>query len=129
MRIIQVVPDFALGGIQKGGCVLAAAMAAAGHEAHVVGFDGGERFLTSPPPRLLHHCIPGSDLEAMAQQIESLSPDVIHIHRHAFWPEMIERLTRGDSGSRVIVSTPVFGRAPINIDLLEKTRTCHVGTY
>ncbi|MCC6730731.1 MAG: hypothetical protein IT208_15465 [Chthonomonadales bacterium] len=49
-RIVQIIPDFELGGIQKAGCVLADAMAARGRAAYVVGAGRASRLRAEARP-------------------------------------------------------------------------------
>ena len=50
LKIIQVIPDFGLGGVQKAGCVLAETMVRAGHDLLLVG---------ETPDRVLIRLAPG----------------------------------------------------------------------
>lgn len=127
MRIVQVIPDFALGGINKGGCSLGKAMAARGHEVVVVGMGPGPRYLPQPQGSLQHR-ISGPTSEDVFTILNDIRPDVVHIHWHRFQEPLVLLLRKAD-WKPMVVSTPVFGRAPVNPDLLHFTRVCLVGTY
>ncbi|MEO0530358.1 MAG: hypothetical protein AAF266_07230 [Planctomycetota bacterium] len=132
MKIVQVIPDFGLGGIQKAGCVLAEGLGRQGHEAVVIGQASGDRFQAAPPDGVVHHVSTASTPTDYAEEILRLEPDVVHIHAAAYEEELVDALTAsGSSGSKqpLLVSTPVFGRPPKKRSLLTKTRTAVVGTY
>ena len=127
MRIIQVIPDFGLGGIQKAGCLLAEAMLRAGHHVLLIAAGGGPRF---QPSCSWHRLALGLQLQALTDAIGEFAPDVVHLHA----PEYLEALIRGltsQAGNKppLLVSTPVFGRPPEDRRLLVLTRTCCVGVF
>jgi glycosyltransferase involved in cell wall biosynthesis len=128
MRIVQTIPDFGLGGTQKGGCVLGAAMARQGHDVTIIGEAGGPRFNTNPGDRLQHKIVENGRVEDVINLIRFLNPDVVHIHLSHFYPELINGLW-ALANRPLIVSTPIFGRAPDDLQLLERTKTCLVGIY
>lgn len=127
MRIVHVVPDFGLGGVQKGGIVLAESMSRFGHEVHVIGLGDGPRFCTNTGDNLTHHVIERPDSAGFFKLINELQPDVIHMHKHAY-PEGVLRKLK-DQGPWTLVATPVFGRPPVDRGVLDFTKTCHVGIY
>ena len=73
MKIIQVIPDFGLGGIQKAGCVLAETMVRAGHQVLVLAEKTGPRF---QPSCSWHRLLAGPRLETLAEEVREFSPDV-----------------------------------------------------
>ena len=127
MKIIQVIPDFGLGGVQKAGCVLAESMVRAGHDVLLIGEEGGPRF----EPSCSWHCLrPGPRLEVLSEAARRFAPDVIHLHG----PEYPEDLIKGLAACLrhnppLLVTTPVFGRPPQDRRVLGLTRTCCVGTF
>lgn len=127
MKIIQVIPDFGLGGVQKAGCVLAESMVRAGHDVLLIGETTGPRFDGSCP----WHCLlPGPRLEVLIEAARGFAPDVIHLHG----PDYPEDLLRGLVGrlreqQPLLVTTPVFGRPPRDRRVLALTRTCCVGAF
>ena len=127
MRIAQVIFDFGLGGVQKGGVVLADAMARRGHEVFVLG-RRGPRFREGTTPGLTHVAVESDEPVDFAQAAAELKLDVVHAHRanysSAFIRTMAER-----SPATLCVSTPVFGRPPNDRALLGHTRVCLVGCY
>lgn len=132
MKIVQVIPDFGIGGTQKAGCVLAKGVAAAGHEALVIGRGGGPRYLETPPPRVRHLIVDPADDAAYAREILSHTPDVVHLHYGGYDEPLIKALS--DAGARVdgspmLVATPIFGRPPKDLKTLDRTRTCLIGAY
>ncbi len=132
MKVVQVIPNFTLGGIQKAGVVLAGELVAMGHEAVVIGLDGGPRYLESTPEGLTHLVSTAKSPADYAREILSLQPDVIHIHDGAYEEPLIESLAAAGArvdGSPLLVSTPVFGRPPSSRSILKKTRTAVVGSY
>jgi len=125
MRILQVIPDFGLGGIQKAGCVLAEAMVRVGHEVRLIAERDGPRF----QPSCSWHCLlPG--LEALTEVAREFAPDVIHLHAPEY-PEKLIRSLSSQLGEKppLLVTTPVFGRPPKDRRLLALTRTCCVGVF
>ncbi|MGC2323139.1 MAG: glycosyltransferase family 4 protein [Terriglobales bacterium] len=127
MRVIQVIPDFSLGGIQKAGCVLAEAMLRAGHQVLLLGDNPGPRF---QPSCSWHRLLPGARLQALVGAAREFGPDVIHLHA----PEYPEDLIRGLAAELrekppLLVTTPVFGRPPEDRGALALTRTCCVGVF
>lgn len=127
MRIIQFIPDFGLGGVQKAGCVLAETLVRAGHQVLLLGEKTGPRF---DPSCFWHRVWPGPRLEALTEAAQQFAPDVIHLHG----PEYPEDLIRGLAGrlckrSPLLVTTPVFGRPPQDRRVLALTRTCCVGAF
>lgn len=132
MKIVQVIPDFGLGGIQKAGCVLAEGFGRCGHEAVVIGQGKGDRYQASPPPGVTHRVSTETDAAAYAAEILAFEPDAIHIHAAAYEEPLIHALTAAGArtdGWPLLVSTPVFGRPPVDRSVLKKTRTAVVGTY
>lgn len=130
MKIVQVIPDYNLGGIQKAGCVLAARMAQLGHEAVVVGRGTGGRHRPDTPPRLKHISLPDFLPETVLSSICEISPDVVHIHSNVYEEPLIRLLHERFQGSGpLVISTPVFGRPPLDHEILKQTRTCCVGEY
>lgn len=131
MKIVQVIPNFTLGGIQKAGVVLAGELVTLGHEAIVIGASGGPRLLDSPPKGLTHRVSTAQSPAEYAREILSFDPDVIHIHDGGYEEPLIEAIAAARSGSErpLLVSTPVFGRPPSKRSILKQTRTAVVGTY
>ena len=130
MKIVQVIPDYGLGGIQKAGCVLAARMAQIGHEAVVVGEGAGARYRPDAPGSLRHVSLPDFLPETVLAGICEISPDVVHIHSHAYEEQLVRLLHERFAGAGpLVVSTPVFGRPPVDPAILKQTRTCCVGEY
>lgn len=130
MKIVQVIPDYGLGGIQKAGCVLAARMAQLGHEAVVVGQGTGARYRPDAPHPLRHVSLPDFRPETVLTSICEIRPDVVHIHSNAYEEPLIRLLhERSSGGGPLVVSTPVFGRPPLDRAILKQTRTCCVGQY
>jgi glycosyltransferase involved in cell wall biosynthesis len=134
LRIVQIIPDFGLGGVQKAGCVLGTGLAGLGHPTVVIGRGGGVRFRpelaeTSSPPGagLLRHQIVSDSEDAVVEAVEREAADVVHVHAAQYDEGLVRRLA-GHPG-RVIVSTPVFGRPPLDRSILSRTRTCVVGVY
>src|SRR4051794_25682369 len=123
MRVVHLIPDFGLGGVQKAGCVLGAHMARLGHAATVVAGAAGPRFLSAPPPNLAHRVMAAAAPRDLARALLDLDPQVIHIHDAAYREPLVSELIAlaGDdlrASRRAIVSTPVFGRPPLDRDLL-----------
>lgn len=130
MKIMQVIPNYDLGGIQKAGCVLAARMAQVGHESIVVGQGEGARHRSDTPPLLRHVSLADFSPEAVIASICEIRPDVVHIHSNVYEEPLIRLLHERFSGEGpLVVSTPVFGRPPLDHAILEQTRTCCVGEY
>lgn len=132
MKIVQVIPDFGIGGTQKAGCVLAKGVADAGHEAIVIGRAGGPRYLETPPPGARHLIVNPADDAAYAREILSHGPDVIHLHYGVYDEPLIKALS--DAGGRIdgsplLVATPIFGRPPKELKTLDRVRTCLIGAY
>ena len=132
MRVVQVIPDFDLGGVQKAGCVVARAMVQMGHQVRVVGIGGGgPRFMGTDAAalaegRLEHVVAPTPDTADVAGHILDFRPNVVHVHGAAYEEALVRRLAGEEA---LIVSTPVFGRPPLDPKLLRITRTCCVGLY
>lgn len=135
MRVTQVIPNFEIGGTQKAGCVLAEGLAESGHEAAVVGWGGGVRYVADTPERgAIHIIVETNDHDRQAQAVLDTEPDVIHIHGGSYKEPLLDALDRQirqrDTSSRpLVVSTPVFGRPPRTPDILKKTKTCLIGVY
>jgi len=134
MRIVHSIPDFALGGIQKAGCVLAAHMAESGHDVTIVGAGGGPRLPAGGQPNPAHVVVGSEDPCLLATAIRDINPDVIHIHAAAYAEPLLGELLRIEptglrSGRPLLVSTPVFGRPPSDRKVLDRTKTCCVGVY
>ncbi len=134
MRIVQSIPDFGLGGIQKAGCVLGAHMAASGHDVTIVGEGGGPRMVGTRHSNPSCVVVGRNDIRGLAATIRDSDPDVIHIHSAAYAvPLIVELLRIGVPGLRtgrtLLVSTPVFGRPPEGERLTAVTKTCCVGVY
>lgn len=134
MRIVQCIPNFGLGGIQKAGCVLGAHMAASGHDVTIVGEGGGPRMADTRHTNPSCVVVGRDDVRGLAATIRDVDPDVIHIHAAAYSvPLIVELLRIGVPGLRtgrtLLVSTPVFGRPPERGDLTAVTKTCCVGVY
>lgn len=134
MRIVQIIPTFSLGGTEKAGCVIAAALGAMGHEAHVVARESGPRRQDVPPAGVTHHITPIEDDRLFAQAVMELKPDVVHWHGPRYDAGVIEALgeaIESSAGRTALVVTPVFGRPPADNSLLERWRvkTCCVGLY
>lgn len=130
LKIIQHIPDFGLGGIQKAACVLASEFATMGHEVRVVAPKGGPRFEEAGNSNLAHIILPDSRPETLAQLLRETGCDVLHIHDAAFDEALIDYLADGmELVSPLIVSTPVFGRPPKKRRILTQTKTCCVGLY
>ena len=130
MKIMQVIPNYDLGGIQKAGCVLAARMAQVGHEAIVVGQGEGARHRSDTPPLLRHVSLAKFSPETVVASICEIRPDVVHIHSNVYEEPLIRLLhERFSDEGPLVVSTPVFGRPPLDQAILEQTRTCCVGEY
>jgi len=127
MKIVQVVPDFGLGGIQKGGIVLADEMARLGHDVHVIGLAGGPRLQRHRENGPIHHVMERSDPAELLSLLGKLNPSVIHLHRHSFPERAIVQIA--EVSDALLVTTPVFGRPPEDHALLGITRVCHVGIY
>jgi hypothetical protein len=123
MRILQIIPDFSLGGIQKGGCVIAQGLHELGHECGVVGLGGGPRArdLTQAGVAALV-----ADPRNLTSLVREWAPDIVHIHAAAFQSEVIRGLK---SAAPRIVYTPVFGRPPDDNELLKEIRVCCVGQF
>jgi hypothetical protein len=135
VKIVQYIPDFGLGGVQKAGWVLGREMARLGHSTAVMAAAGGPRFSANPQPAsLTHRVLQTDDPRATAAALLEHDPQVIHLHGPAYHEQLIEQLhaKAGDqlrSGRRVLVSTPVFGRPPLQKAVLSQTRTVCVGVY
>jgi glycosyltransferase involved in cell wall biosynthesis len=127
MNIVQLIPDFGLGGIQKGGCILGKAMAAKGDDVTVIGMGPGPRYQAGSDPRLTHRIVDPSPASAF-EAIRGARPEVVHLHSNHFLDDLVILLARAD-WRPLVVSTPVFGRLPSSMQLLDATRVCLVGTY
>ena len=127
MKIIQVIPDFGMGGIEKAGCVLAESMIRAGHDVMLVAEETGPRF----EPSCFWHCVrPGPRLEVLAEVARQFAPDVIHLHGPDYPEDLILGLcSRLRERMPLLVTTPVFGRPPQDRRVLALTRTCCVGAF
>ena len=127
MKIIQVIPDFGLGGTQKAGCVLAETMVRAGHQVLLLAEKTGPRF---QPSCSWHRLLRGPRQEALAEAAREFAPDVIHLHAPEYPEELIRGLaSRAGEKPPLLVTTPVFGRPPEDRRLLALTRTCCVGVF
>jgi glycosyltransferase involved in cell wall biosynthesis len=125
MRIVQIIPDFGLGGIQKAGCVLADEMARLGHAAAVIGFGDGPRrnpVRANPAHRI---ALSGAGLGSLLRE---LSPDVVHVHADRYREDLVD-VAAAACPNALLVTTPVFGRPPEGARMLRRTRTCCVGIY
>lgn len=132
MRVVKVIPDFGIGGIQKAGCLLAVGLGAAGHEAIVVGSGGGPRLLDRPPQGVTHRLIERTDDESFSRAILELRPDVVHMHGAGYDEPLVARLASlagAQGGGPLLVVTPVFGRPPADRATLGRCRTCLLGAY
>jgi len=127
LKIIQVIPDFGLGGVQKAGCVLAETMVRAGHDLRLVGEKDGPRF----DPSCSWHCLlPGPGLEALSELARQFAPEVIHLHGAEYPEDLIKGLaSRLREKPPLLVTTPVFGRPPQDRGVFALTRTCCVGAF
>ncbi len=127
MKIIQVIPDFGLGGIQKAGCVLAETMVRAGHQVLLLAPETGPRF---QPSCSWHRLLADPRLKTLAEEVREFSPDVIHLHAPEYPEDLIRGLaTQLREKPPLLVTTPVFGRPPEDRRLLALTRTCCVGVF
>jgi len=127
VKVIQLIPDFGLGGIQKAGCVLAETMVRAGHEVLLLARESGPRFQRSC---LWHRLLTDPQRESLAGVVREFSPDVVHIHAHEYPEELIQNIAaRPWEKSPLLVTTPVFGRPPLDRRMLSLTRTCCVGVF
>jgi len=127
VKIIQVIPDFGLGGIQKAGCVLAETMARAGQEVLLLAEKTGPRF---QPSCSWHRLMAGPELETLAEAVREFSPDVIHLHASEYPEGLIHHLADWPGEKPpLLVTTPVFGRPPKDRRVLALTRTCCVGVF
>ena len=127
MRIIQVIPDYGLGGIQKAGCVLAEAMLRAGHRVLLIAEKSGPRF---QPSCSWHRLLPGLQAETLAEATRQFVPDVLHLHSPVYPEDLIQGLVpRLGEKPPLLVTTPVFGRPPQDRRLLALSRTCCVGVF
>lgn len=127
MRIIQVIPDFGLGGIQKAGCVLANSMLRAGNQVLLIAEKTGPRF---QPSCSWHRLMAGPRLEALADAAHEFAPDVIHLHAPEYPEDLVRGLaSRPGKKPPLLVTTPVFGRPPVDRRVLALTRTCCVGVF
>jgi glycosyltransferase involved in cell wall biosynthesis len=132
MRVVQVIPDYGIGGTQKAGCLLARGLAAAGHEASVVGSEDGPRRVENAIGGVEHHLFHRSDDGSYCRQILELDPDVIHLHRGKYDEPLIATLAeqiRTRPNPPLLVATPVFGRPPHDRSTLDRCRTCLIGAY
>lgn len=131
MRIIQVIPDFDIGGIQKAGCILAEELARRGHETDVVARSGGPRYReTQDSGKPRHQIIQATSADEYAARILEMNPTIVHIHHGCYDEPLVHALNRQPSSSKpLIISTPVFGRPPEGSDILGLTKTCLIGGY
>jgi glycosyltransferase involved in cell wall biosynthesis len=130
MRIVEHVCDFGLGGIQKAACVLADYMADAGHETWVFANESGPRLRADSKSPRQHVLIDSRDPTVLVKAMLEVEPDVIHFHGVNYHEPAIREVARLAPQRRpLVVSTPVFGRPPIDRRILELTQTCCVGTY
>lgn len=132
MRVVQVIPDFGLGGIQKAGCVLAVGLAGHGCQTLVASRQSGPRFEAAPPAGVTHRVVAGATARELAAAILEFQPDAVHIHDAAYDEPLVAALAeaRGRAaGGPLVVSTPVFGRPPKSRATLRQTKTAVVGTY
>lgn len=130
MRIVHYIPDFGFGGIQKGGCVLAASMAKMGHEVQVIGRAGGLRYEENLGSNLSHRVLDGEKTEALVNVILEYAPDVLHIHQSTYNEVLVAQLSDSlATKCPTLVTSPVFGRPPKQFSTLNRTQTCCVGVY
>lgn len=130
MKIVQVIPNFNLGGIQKAGCVLARYIAEAGHQVVVLGSGGGPRYMSDTGRPGLRHVIVDEGPDAMATNLAEVQPDVLHIHAGEYPLDLLDAIeNRPDLAQALTVVTPVFGRPPEDRSLLQRVHTCCVGIY
>lgn len=128
MRIVQVIPNFELGGVQKAGCVLADYLSRLGHETWVAGCEGGPRFVDHSDGVAATHMV--APLESIPDQIAPLKPDIIHVHAGMYeTANMRVFLDSPALKAATKVVTPVFARPPEDRDLLKQVRTLCVGIY
>jgi glycosyltransferase involved in cell wall biosynthesis len=126
MRIVQIVGDFGLGGVQKGGIVLAKGFGALGHESYAIARRRGERFRSGTHEGCTM-LVSGESLDDLVEMVNALSPDIVHIHSSVFEWDVVDAYQRW-KGAKLVI-TPVFGRPPSNMALLEKSAICCVGLY
>ncbi len=132
MRVVKVIPDFGIGGIQKGGCQVAAGLGAAGHEVTVIGRGDGPRRLDEPPPGVTHRLSDAADDEAFSREILEFEPDVVHFRGAGYDEPLVARLASlgaAGTGRPLLVVTPEFGRPPADRATLDRCRTCMVGVF
>lgn len=136
LRVTQVIPDFAIGGTQKAGCVLAEGLTASGHPATVLGWGGGVRFVETPDhtSRSVHIVAETRSPDEQARAVLETEPQVVHIHGGSYKVPLLRALDRlakqrPEADRTMVVSTPVFGRPPTDADVLGLTKTCLIGTY
>lgn len=127
MRILQIIPDYGLGGIQKSGCVLALGLKELGNEVMIIGLKRGPR-LNLVSEFLRAEVLNTSNRWELKMQLMSFQPELIHIHSATYEDKLIRWLTRNGFKQRIF-STPVFGRPPKNIDLLQETASIFVGLF
>lgn len=123
MRVVQIIPDFGLGGIQKGGCVLAIGLKKLECECTVVALGGGVR---EADMKRFGIAAISTSRETLATVVRSLTPDVVHVHAHTFDAKLINDLS---AVVPLLIYTPVFGRPPDDLELLKKVRLCCVGKF
>ncbi len=128
LKVVQVIPDFDLGGIQKAGQVLANGLNDKGHSVWLIGRGKGPRFDHQTAGGPIYELVQ-DDSRCLALLTE-ISPDVIHIHGHLYDESLVRALAnRKALHDALIVSTPVFGRPPDDRGILGQTCTCCVGIY
>jgi hypothetical protein len=125
MKIVQTIPNFGLGGVQKAGQVVAEALHNMGHEVKLVGFGDGPRY----DGQCGYHHKEDSESSGL-DLIAAFEPDVIHVHSHHFNENFVKAIANEERlDSTLVVSTPVFGRPPNDRSILKRTAVCCVGTY
>ncbi|MEN1680265.1 MAG: hypothetical protein AAGJ46_11790 [Planctomycetota bacterium] len=124
MRVVQVIPDFGLGGVQKAGCLLGESLARRGHEAWVVGYGPGPRQRSDSDRHLV------ISRDEVVATLERLRPDIVHLHASNYEKaNPTPLLDAAGLKDAVVVVTPVFGRPPKDRSLLPRVKTCCVGLY
>jgi glycosyltransferase involved in cell wall biosynthesis len=126
MKIVQIIPDFSLGGIPKAGVVLAKYFSLAGHTCLVIGRGPGPRADALKNSGVsVAICL--SDADAV-RVLHDFMPDVVHVHGRGFDEPFVQSAISLATDFPIIV-TPVFGRVPADRSLLKRVTTCCVGLY